>query len=369
MKVTAENRLPGAKTETVNVDIVCPITGLKVLPVPAFTMVDGKPQIIVQSKTNVELKVTIETGSFVMYQFQNGVDLKHQNKDHSTLIMPKQVIFYFTYNDEGNYDAKIIVSNSLSKEELAFKVAVKDCSSPALTITGSPVESNPTYVIRGEDYSVTGTLAKINCTLNNPVAYSAEFYRIGNNVALDTKQLTVDNLKYTVPKNTYPAGKYKVTFNQNTTGAKGPETASSHAYVDIKESDLVATIESGSSRTIPQKKRDSPSSNTTSFYIVQLDGSSSYDPDNSASTLSYEWQCKGDSLPPKTPAEQANLLCYSPSLIALSETTSKLSINTEKFIADFTYEFSLTVKQGARAASITQRITFISGNPPTVQFE
>eukprot|EP00794_Sanderia_malayensis_P008988 gene8988-9948_t len=368
--VKAQNRVSvSPKTQTANVDILCPIAGLKVVATPMFSTVAGQSQVTLQTKTTVQLAVSIQQGSFVTYRFENGVDSNHQNKDHSTLLTPKAVIFYFKYTTTGTFNARINVKNSVSEESFAFKVIVTDCPAPVLTITGSPQVNNPTFVTRGEDYTVKGSLKSANCTVSNTITYTALLYKVGNSTALDTKTMTYDKLKYVVAKGTVPAGKYKVVFRQIVQTDKGNEKTELEAYVVVKQSDLVASIKSGSSRTIPIKTRPSASANYTVFYEVVLDASSSYDPDVETTTnLKYEWLCKGISV--TVPVhQQVNQSCFNPQYTKLSTTKSKLQIDTKRFQADKKYVFQVTVSKEGREANYSQAITFISGNPPTVRFE
>ena len=370
--IKAENGLPSPITKTATVDIACAVDGLRVQPTPTFSTVDSNSVVVLQSQQELLLIVTIQEGSFVNYKFLTGDGLQEQNKDDSSLINPaKQVTFKHKYTKEKTYDASILVNNSFSSKEMKFKVKVQDCPPARLTITGSPVISNPTVITTGEDYSVIGSIEKSDCA-QYIIEYTAFLYNISSSpTQLDTQNLTVASLKYTLLKDTRSAGQYKITFMQAFNGSNGLEKTGYDAYVTIKQSDLVANIASGTSRKMPATRRSSPTANTTVPYDFTLDASGSFDPDSEKKELKYSWLCRQLTLPlpALTPEEAKSLTCHSSVLVLLEKATAKIPLSTAGFQENKQYEFVVRVRDGNRVSNYTQKILFLPGAPPQVEFE
>ena len=105
--------------------------------------------------------------------------------------------------------------------------------------------------------------------------------------------------------------------------------------VHVAQQDLVATISGGTYRQL----------GSNSSFV--LDGSESYDPDNSSAVLHYSWSCDN---------EAASSLLTSSSSVTLPANT----------LSPGTYVFTLLVAKGSRKDSAAVTIEILSGTPPVV---
>ena len=364
--------------KTVSIDVVCPIKELKVTSNPSFSEINGMKRVLTSSNTDVVVTVTLKQGSFVIYRL-NDIALPEQTKNHSDQITPKQFTFIFKYAKQGIYRPVVSAENPLSKENFTFEVQVINCQPEKLELTGSPEAKNPTYTTRGVDYKVTGNIKPPDCNTSKvTVEYKVELIaQDQGDKIIDERNLTKNAISneilYVLEKLTWPPGRYVIRFKQSYTSDNEPQTISKDAFVIIKQTPLFAVIASGSSRTIPLKKRLTPDANTTDPYNFTLDASASKDPDNKTMLLKYEWFCKADSW---SHIEKDNrTLCLNTDFKYFQPlTTEKLLINTGGFYINLTYHFLVRVtvlsnKNDSRMSNYTQKIKFLDGEPPAVAFQ
>ena len=371
-KVTAKNMIPGTEvTKEFEVGILCPIKELTVTTDPFLDRSGSKPKVISGRNRDVTVTVKIKQGSFAIYSIEKG-DGTNDMHNHSTKLEPEEVKFTLNYAVARVYAVNITVTNPISEEKFDFEVEVSDCPPEELEITGSPEAQNPSVVTRGLDYKVIGTVTPTaNCTGSKPeIKYSIVFHSIDNNNDLDTRMnVAADNLIYTVKKQSQPAGKYKINVIQEITTPDGPQKNIKTAYLTIKETPLLAMIDSGSARQLPKKKKLKKEDTTSHYYLFDLDGKLSYDPDNKTNPLIYEWQCRSRTIviPSNISGSECNHTDFRDYQKSLWQ--SRMAVNTSGFSINVTYEFLLRVRLGSRASNYTQTIVFVRGNPPTVEFE
>lgn len=366
--VTAKNMIPGSiLTKTFQVGVICPIVDLTVESQPSITKAMATHTIQIGSNQDIKVTVKIRQGSMVVYRIDKG-DGTFDKANHIDKLYPQEVTFILNYPTVKVYHVNVTLENPISSAYYAFDVQVKNCPIELLEITGSPEAANPTFIARGSDYKVTGQIIPSqNCSGNEAiVTYAIEFYNIETNSLLKSEDLNKDNLIFNIPKLSQPAGRYRIDFIQNATTADGPVVNIKNAYVTIKQTPLLATIESGSSRSIPLKKKLQESDNTTSYYQFSLDGSPSYDPDDRTSVLTYEWYCRATG-PRAVNSTVCNRTDFEP--YRQAEWQSKIPVHTSEFTIDVTFEFLLKVKHKSRMSNYSQLITFLAGSPPAVEFE
>ena len=335
-------------------------------------------RVLTSANTDVVVTVTLEQGSFVIYRLNDAVN-PEQKKNHSDQITPKRFTFSFRYAKQDIYKAVVSAENPLSKENFTFEVQVINCQPEKLELTGSPEAKNPTYTTRGVDYKVTGNIKPPDCNTSKvPVKYKVELIALDQgDKMIDERNLTknaiTNEILYVIEKLTRPPGRYVIRFKQSYISDNELQTLSKDAFVTIKQTPLFAVIASGSSRTIPLKKRPTPDANTTETYNFTLDASASKDPDNKTMPLKYEWLCKADSW---SHIEKDNrTLCLNTDFKTFQPLATKnLIINTGGFYINLTYHFLVRVtvlsnKNDSRMSNYTQKITFLDGEPPAVAFQ
>lgn len=113
--------------------------------------------------------------------------------------------------------------------------------------------------------------------------------------------------------------------------------------VNVKLQDIIAIISGG---TFQQYG---------SLQAFTLGSSSSYDPDNSAGTLSYYWSC----------AEDTTTTADCSGLVVPTRTTPTLSVGAGKLTAG-EYTFTLLAKKGSRNDTATVTVEITTGTPPII---
>ena len=363
--------IPGADVmKEFEVGILCPIQGLdKLRTNPSLDKSGQKPKIVSGRNREISITIKLTQGSYVIYTIDKA-DGKSEMRNHSTELEPKEVTFKLTYSVIGKYLVNITARNLISEERYEFEADINNCPPEELEITGSPEEGNPTMITRGMEYKVTGTVTKPNCTgSQDPVSYSIEFHSIDNSRVLERKNATNDTLRYTVAKLSRDAGMYKIVFTQEIRTSDGLQRNIKTAYLLIKQTPLLAMIDSGSSRQLPLRKISSKGK-APQFYLVELDGSLSYDPDNKSSPLTYEWLCRASNLTLVTNRTyECNHTEFRPYQKSLWQ--AKMTVNTSGFVVNTTYEFLLKIsdKSKSRTSNYTQKIYFVRSGPPAVQFQ
>ena len=368
--MTAQNMIPGAVlTKTFQVGIICPILDLKVTVLPSLVKTGSTPKTITGRNQPVQVNVNIRQGSMVVYRIDKG-DGTSDMRNHSDKLQPEEVSFMLVYTSGKVYSINVTVENPLSSEHFVFDIEVTDCPPELLEITGSPEINNPATVTRGTDYKVVGTITPAgNCSASKPaISYSIQFYSLDTNSLLTNTSAKIDALYFTIPKLSRPAGKYKITFTQVAYSSEGPKISIKTAYLTIKQTPLLASVASGSTRQIPLKKQLRAEDNTTSYYTFTLDGSPSYDPDNKSNPLTYEWHCMSKGFKPdgdrKYVCNHTDLRRYRP-----DSWGPRITVDTSQFTLNTTYTFVLKVAYETRQSNYSQQISFLSGSPPAVEFE
>ena len=372
-KVTAKNMIANAAiTKELEVGVLCPIGNFTVTTDPYLDKSASPPKTTSGRDSPISVTVKITQGSFAIYHIDKG-DGTSETKNHSTKLEPEEFTFTLNYPSTDEYTINITAENVISKNHYTFVVEVSDCPPELLEITGSPEPLNPTMVTRGLDYKVTGTVTPPpNCTASGaPTSYSIEFHSIDQNKVLESRNVTKEDLIYVVPRLSQRAGKYKILFIQYIETQKGPQKSIKTAYLTIKQTPLLAMIDSGSSRQLPLRKLLSKSDNTAYYYQFSLDGSLSYDPDDKSNRLEYEWRCRSRALIKPSNRSNIEYKCNHTDFrpYQQSQWQSKMTVNTSGFVINATYEFLLTVSFQNRTSNYTQTIFFVRGNPPTVEFE
>ncbi|XP_077988425.1 uncharacterized protein LOC144442926 [Glandiceps talaboti] len=166
---------------------------------------------------------------------------------------------------------------------------------------------------------------------------------------------TIDKRTLHVDENSLP-GDEVITFTVQVYKSSEPsKIATATISVTTVSTPLVAIIRGGAEMTVG---RDSGT--------LEIDGSSSYDPDDVAYDMSYTWTCL---------QETDNTACYSfmsgeeGNLFPTTADSSELSFDALNMGADKTYLFTLTISKLTRQASASVRISAVSGNPPQVIVE
>ena len=368
----------GSIVKEFDVGILCPITRFEVNTDPTLSKTN---KTTTGRNIAVTVTITITQGSYVIYRIDKG-DGTTDIKNHSSLLKPETVTFTLNYASASTYTVNVTAENPLPRSLVffEFEVEVSDCPPELLEITGSPQADNPAVITRGLDYKVTGNIITPNCSVPK-VLYSVEFYSIDENDEnnnLDSRNIAKENLQYIIKKLTRPAGKYKIVFNQVINTDKGPLKNVKTAYLHIKQTPLLALIDSGSSRRVPLKKTLNKAGNATSYYSLQLDGSPSYDPDNKSTPLQYKWLCrsKNFSIPVNRSGQvfECNSTNYMPypdrdQKLVIRDSGSKTSVDTKFFAINTEYDFLLVVSDITRTSNYSQKITFVRGNPPAVEFQ
>lgn len=363
--------IPGKeKMKEFEVGILCPIKELTVTTDPYLDKTASKPKVVSGRNKAITVTVKIKQGSFAIYSIQKD-DGTSEMRNHSSKLEPQEVTFTLNYALTKVYKVNVTVSNPISKERFEFEVDISDCPPEEIEITGSPEAQNPAMVTRGLDYKVTGTVTSTgNCTGDKPVIkYSIVFHSIDRNKDLDKKEVTAKTLTYTVKKQSQPAGKYKINFVQNVSTPEGPQKNIKTAYLTIKQTPLLAMIDSGSARQLPLRKQLNKDILVSNYYLFELDGSLSYDPDNKTNQLKYEWECRAKTIVP--PSNHSGSECNHTDFRSYQQSPwqSKMAVNTSGFSINVTYEFLLRVRLGNRTSNYTQTILFVGGNPPAVAFQ
>ena len=158
-------------------------------------------------------------------------------------------------------------------------------------------------------------------------------------------------------------------------------TLSYTSYIKVFKSPLVAVISEGEEREIAFKRGLSDGNAT--YYDFTITGNESYDPDERMkpdTMLRFNWFCRILSAPVLVnksraarinhPNETLDEACKNFTNYAdLGEGEPILRLNTVQFLENVTYSIKLEVTKDDRMTVTNQNLTFIPGNPPTMQIK
>ncbi|XP_022108597.1 uncharacterized protein LOC110988924 [Acanthaster planci] len=251
---------------------------------------------------------------------------------------------------ETIYTFSLTTQNFLGESDTAtMNVSRSALAVPEVTITVKGVDPENVFISDSFDLTAEVTFYS-DCV---PPGDTVFFWAVDNeDIPLNLK--TINRRTLHVDPNTLP-GDTTVTFTVAIYKSSDPSNNMTQSFsVQTRYSDLIPIIFGGSELTVG---RDSG--------MLTLDGSGSFDPDQVAVNMEYEWLCSQvtDSTACWSYKEgEAGTQFPSAEAAALSV----LSIPASAMQADKTYEFTLVVSKLTRSASISVRVTALNGNPPKV---
>ncbi|XP_070541850.1 uncharacterized protein [Ptychodera flava] len=249
------------------------------------------------------------------------------------------------------YNFSLTVTNFLGESDIAYYVVERSAVAlPQIKVVSKGVDVSSASVSDSFDLTAEVTFYS-ECVPPGTTQFS---WSVDNSdVPLNLKTMYKRTLY--VDANSLP-GDQVITFTVQVHKDSDPDkVATASIQVATVSTPLVATIRGGAEITVGRDSGD-----------VEIDGSSSEDPDNVAVDMSYEWTCT---------QVTDNAACYSyksgeeGQLFPATTDSAILVFDALSMGADKTYEFTLTISKLTREASASVRVSAVSGNPPQVSVE
>ena len=394
----ANNSISVRTSKNISVTVICPIRGMVLQTQPPVAD-DGL--LYLEGGTEMSLEIRLEAGSFVNYTIEWG-DKKEDFIDHSDerYNIPEVVTLSHTYEKHNNtdqvkYTITVYAKNELQKEDTTVKksitVLVLQCSIPLVTLSGSTSQNTPAQTTTGMDYTITATYDKLTVACRNMVLFNFTKWSMflldanGNRnreiINGTVGNLIKGNLKFTLKKRTQPTGTYSITLSMYWENKY--KYINNTVYIEVIQIPITAVISGGTYRQIGWKKLIGEK---RYFYNFTLDGTTSYDPDETLShrrdNITLRWKCrispstsdktiensrkahphKDDYCSSQDKFENLNL-----TVAYYGEDVGILKLNTSNFLENVTYEFQLIAAKYGRSGNTTQSVTFIPGSPPVIE--
>ncbi|XP_070541847.1 uncharacterized protein [Ptychodera flava] len=249
------------------------------------------------------------------------------------------------------YNFSLTVTNFLGESDIAYYVVERSAVAlPEIKIVSKGVDVSSASVSDSFDLTAEVTFYS-ECV---PPGSTQSTWSVDNSeVPLNLKTMYKRTLY--VDANSLP-GDVVITFTVQVYKDSDPDKiATASIQVTTVSTPLVATIRGSAEMTVG---RDSGN--------LEIDGSSSSDPDNLAVDMSYQWTCT---------QVTDNTACYSyksgeeGQLFPATTDSAILVFDAMSMGADKTYQFTLTISKLTRVASASVQISAVSGNPPQVSVE
>jgi len=241
----------------------------------------------------------------------------------------------------------LTVTNQLSQTNTAsFAITVKNEYALEVTIDGG--SSSSITASQGIQYkALVNTICGNSTYLNIQWKYVSSSLDTTTSVFDSSPVLSNSKCMYIlkVKENQLKAGNW---FVYNATATDGYASGWSALNITVKHSDLVLKL----------NRADGTVSNDTDLYISASD---SYDPDDSSTSLSYNWTCAQNN---------AQCLDSSGSNLIGEELKSTLTVLKSKLKVGSEYVFTITISKDTRTASksITIKVTQPTGSSLSISF-
>ncbi|XP_062602087.1 polycystin-1-like isoform X2 [Saccostrea cucullata] len=246
------------------------------------------------------------------------------------------------FADHGQYTGTLIVFNSISEatEVVIFEIKPLTCDAPTVVASGSAART----IYKSSPVSFELDVDMHGC-MDYIIKYSWEVNSVSSASCSGT--LTAFSLpstvyatssKITIPGKTLPYGYYCIKTTAEYDGT--PLNVKNQYTVTVIESPLVALLSGGNSRTV---------SNLAS---LTLNGTESYDRDDSSTPLTYSWACSVVS------GASSPTACSD----VTSASTGTVTLDKTNMVVGQKYRVTLTVSSPGRTSGSTSVEIEISGN-------
>lgn len=374
--LTASNSV-SSKQCTIRTDVICRISGVDSIT----TNPPIKNNVIeVFINTTLSIEVNLLTGSFPEFSITWG-DGNTSKATQNSNVIPTVYKTQHIYRKGGRFNWNLLVTNKINSENKTLTISVKHCPLPVVEFQYGTRES-PIVYTRGMTIKLTATYKFLNT--EDCIKYHRQNFQIiswkrnelftnrtfPNQIDKSTFDgIVEDKVIYHIGKLSLPIGLYEIVF----TTKYENKTYEKKGYIKLTFSPLVATIESGSYRTVPVQfltGNDEDKERQSLPYNFTLDGSKSYDPDNIESVaqgLEFSWFCR---LASETNEKYNKTMCMGSSWSKIGDNNTKLEFSSTLFNSGLEYDFQLVVKDKTLAnrenSSFVQRIKIVKGEFPRV---
>ncbi|XP_038616015.1 polycystic kidney disease protein 1-like 1 [Tachyglossus aculeatus] len=292
----------------------------------------SRASVLINSSLNFECRINFGTNVTHLWNFGDGS------------VRPGKSTESHIYTREGEYTVEVLVVNKVSSASLSKQIFVvrEPCQPPLLQNMGP----GRIQIRRHETVTLQVTFAAaIMCNISQGLHYHWSLMK--SNGFLMLLPPTIDNHKQTIllPRYFLDYGNYSAIAKVQIGGSVVYSNYT--VQMEVLPSDLVSTISEGTHLFV---------SKTTSF-IITLNGSESYDPDNPGARLQYYWKC--------APASRQQQLCFNSSGEPPFNSSAPV-ISFPATLLDNTYDqflVMLTVSSGHRISSEAQLFLSISSGP------
>ncbi|XP_077988424.1 uncharacterized protein LOC144442925 [Glandiceps talaboti] len=251
------------------------------------------------------------------------------------------------------YNFSLTVTNFFSESHTAYYVVERSSIAlPEVKVVANGIDVTSATVSDSFDLTAEVTFYS-DCVPPGTTVFSWSV----DNSAVPLNLKTVNKRTLHVDENSLPGDDVIMFTVQVYKSSEPSKIATATISVTTVSTPLVAIIRGGAEMTVG---RDSGT--------LEIDGSDSYDPDDVAVDMTYAWTCLQEtdstSCYSFMSGEEGNLF---PTTAAAE--SAVLSLDAMNMEADKTYLFTLTISKLTRQATVSVRISAVSGNPPQVIVE
>ncbi|XP_070541846.1 serine-rich adhesin for platelets-like isoform X2 [Ptychodera flava] len=323
-------------------------------PLEPVALLDGSPKIPSCGDVKISGRRSTGSGARAMtytWDVESDGDTTNVTNAISGLNGPNLEVDGELIDADTPYNFSLTVTNFLGESDTAYYVVERSALAlPEVKIVAKGVDVSSASVSDSFDLTAEVTFYS-ECVPPG----STEFTWSVDNSEVPLNLKTMYKRTLYVDANSLP-GDEDITFTVQVYKSSDPsKVATASIQVTTVSTPLVATIRGSAEMTVG---RDSGN--------LEIDGSSSSDPDNVAVDMTYTWTCT---------QVTDNSACYSyktgeeGQLFPATTDSAILVFDAMSMGADKTYEFTLTISKLTRVASASVQISAVSGNPPQVSVE
>ena len=341
--------------------------------------------IYLSKSSNLQLTVSLATGSFVNYTIDWG-DGHQDIEEQISQVVPTVFIKKHFYKNIANYSVTVNATSAVNESDFitnTLQVLILGCAAPVFTFPYGKLYS-PIVITQGIDFQFVASWVYDDeeCETDGKEKLVLKKWEIvfpnGSKRNFNvSKNSNLRSAVFHVTKHTYGLGLHRITLHVSYDIANYEFIG----YFRIKQSNLVIQIRNGVYQKIPWQVLGEDGNRT--FYEFQLIGTDSFDPDNRAAgsdLMTFRWECRANATSSvflkqvekrrKNATKAVSFECLNEEFQSVNTSAIKMNgvvgYNTEGFLEGFQYEFKVIVTKGSRNGSFVQRLKFAEGSPPKI---
>lgn len=307
----------------------------------------------IATKQQFEIGISVSVRQPVNYTFHFGEDSLPNTQNDITYDGDTKVTH--KYNKEGEYNITITARVSEYSENRTVHVTARPCGPPAIYFPNSYTEKDPQIITRGTAINFLKIRVENPTDCSQELADPKYLWNISPSPVSAIPRPNMEKAYFELEPRRLESGNYSITLNISYNDTKITQTEEKYwftTHLRVVSSQLVASIAGGSSLEV----------DSSSQTQLRLEASSSFDPDDHSSKLTFGWMCKFENNSVQAVPDE---LCNSTVFVDLPNVGNRdvVTLDVNKFRENVTYVFKVTVREGSRFKSAEQRVKLLPNIP------